>query len=203
MAVAGTLISGNVICGVARDIGRSNQPMSSIGESSMKIFFLLLGLLLTGCTTHCPSPEKTAGDFYRYYLSAFDQPEKIAWSSADMQHYVAADTLDRLAAIEKLEEQDINESDYFSYGQDYDPAWIKDLSIGQSEIFMGGAKVPVFIGIGSHARKKMTVYMRKENGLWKIYRVRDETGNYEQPIFDAGRLAAAKKHASELPPLKY
>jgi len=163
---------------------------------------LLLCFWLAGCTSQTPAPEKSASDFYHYYLPAFDDPDKTAYSSEEMQHYVAADTLKRLATIEKIEEQEIYLSDYFFYGQDYDSNWVSALKVGKPVAFLGGVVVPVSVGKENGAYKALSVFMRRENGLWKIYRVRDDTDDYEQPIFDAGRLTGAQEHARKLPAFK-
>ena len=168
----------------------------------MRSLIFLLAFCIAGCTPRGPTPEKVAADFYHYYLSAFDQPDAIALTSAEMRRYVAADTLNRLSAIENIEEQDINESDYLSYSQDYDPSWVSALKVDQPSPLIGGAVVPVSIGIENGGHILLSVFMRHEDGAWKIYRVRDETDDYEQPIFDAGRLAAALKHAKELQPIE-
>ncbi|WP_420361074.1 hypothetical protein [Cronobacter malonaticus] len=41
----------------------------------------------------------------------------------------------------------------------------------------------------------MEVFVRRESDIWKIYRVRDVTDNYEHPIFNAGAITRAKSAA--------
>lgn len=48
-------------------------------------------------------------------------------------------------------------------------------------------------GSGENGGKvELQVFVRREAGAWKIYRVRDVTDNYEHPIFNAGAIARAK-----------
>lgn len=167
---------------------------------TMKRLLSLFFFCLVGCTAPGQGPEKTVSDFYQYYLTAFDEPGKVAYTSDEMRRYVSKETLERLAFIEKIEEQEINESDYFFYGQDYDSNWISALKVKPSQPLLGGVVVPVTIGTENGGQLQLSVFMRREEGRWKIYRVRDETHQYEQPIFDAGRLSGAITHATALLP---
>lgn len=174
------------------------------------IKILFLSLCITGCTSGYKStPESTAYQFYLQYLTAFASFDVAQPANSQMDEestlirtYVAKETIGQLKTVQSIEEQEILESDYFTYVQDYSADWIPALKIGASHPSPGGVTVPVSIGVDNTEHIELSVFMRHERGAWKIYRVRDETHGYEQPIFDAGRISAAFAHAKALPPLK-
>ncbi|PLR37364.1 hypothetical protein CYR55_10535 [Chimaeribacter californicus] len=164
----------------------------------MRALFLFV-LLLSGCTVSTATPEQQVDAFYHFYLEAFagDSAEST-YSSPTMRRYVAAETLGRLSAIEKIEEQQIVGSDYFIYGQDYAPEWIAGLQVGPAADYLGGKVLDVRLGREAGKTQRLRVYLRREQGLWKLYRVRNLSDQYEQPIFDDHALAAAQAHAATL-----
>ncbi len=157
----------------------------------MRLFILLAIGLLTACSSATDSNKlaaKQTADFYAYYLNAFMQYPPPDYQSLEMQRFVAKDTLNQLVMIRKIPEEEILEADYFTYTQDYDPAWIPAFKAGPVRDFLGGKIVDVWIGIDAGKHQHLETYVRWEAGAWKIYRVRDVSNNYESPIFDAGRL---------------
>ncbi|WP_274621593.1 DUF3828 domain-containing protein [Enterobacter chengduensis] len=60
---------------------------------------------------------------------------------------------------------------------------------------MNGEVLPVRIGIEDGGFLNLEVYMRREDGKWKIYRVSDVTDRYEHPIFNTGAITRAKSSA--------
>lgn len=156
----------------------------------MRILILLAIGLLAACSSGESENQqavKQAADFYEFYLPTFagDPPSN---DSVQMRCYVSAETLRQFAVIDKIPEQEILGSDYFTYTQDYDQAWIPALKVGPAHDLMGGKVVDVSLGIEEGKHKQLEAYVRKEAGAWKIYRVRDISNNYEAPIFDAGRI---------------
>ncbi|ENF8881557.1 YbjP/YqhG family protein [Escherichia coli] len=163
----------------------------------MKTFsFIALILLLCGCaTTHHDSTE----DVKQFYLAWMKAWTEGSDTSALMQRYVAKDVINRLAMIDTLYEQEILDADYFMYVQDYAPEWIPQLRVGQARPFLGGEKVDVQLGTES-APVWLEVYTRREDGRWKIYRVRDLGNQFEQPIYSAGDIAQARAWSAEIAP---
>lgn len=157
----------------------------------MRIIILLAISLLTACSTGTNSNQqavKQVSDFYGYYLPALLQDTPPDLQSQTMQRYIASDTLNRIATIRKIPEEEILGADYFTYTQDYDQAWVPALKVGSARDLMGGKVVDVSIGIEDGKHKQLEAYVRKEDGAWKIYRVRDISGVYEAQIFDTGRI---------------
>lgn len=158
---------------------------------------LLMCLFLTGCATQMVTPEKRTHDFYTFYLMAFVTDSKEDdLDSLKMRDYIAQDTLSRLQKISSLYEQEIIGSDYFTYTQDYAAEWIPDLSVSNAINYASGKVVNVQLGVGNERKLQLKVYLRTEDGKWKIYRVTDVSHHFEQYIFDDRAIAAAQRYAA-------
>lgn len=161
---------------------------------------LLMCLLLAGCSAQMDSPEKRINDFYSFYLTAFvTDTHEDNLDSPKMREYIARDTLFRLKKILSLNEQEIIGSDYFTYTQDYAAEWIPDLSVSNAINSVSGKVVNVALGAGNGQKQRLNVYLRNEDGKWKIYRVTDASHHFEQYIFDDRAIAAAQRYSSALP----
>lgn len=86
-------------------------------------------------------------------------PDAPRETSALLQRYVAKEVIGRLALIDTLYEQEIVQADYFMYVQDYAPAWIPLLRVGQAQPFLGGEKLNLQLGTES-APIQLEVYTR-------------------------------------------
>ncbi|MGY0116085.1 DUF3828 domain-containing protein [Enterobacter roggenkampii] len=159
----------------------------------MRGIIITLALLLSACTcVPQQSAAERAEEFYSNYLTFFAESDR---EYPQLREYVAADTLSRLNEIESIPEQEILGSDYLAYVQDYDPSWVKRLEVGAPHQFINGEVLPVRIGIENGGFLNLEVYMRREDGKWKIYRVSDVTDRYEHRIFNAGAITRAKSLA--------
>ncbi|WP_455814836.1 DUF3828 domain-containing protein [Pseudomonas graminis] len=149
----------------------------------MRIGMILIACLLSACSVANRQDARTqAYDFYKLYLTSFSSlaSENLPqW----INQYVSADTLNRLENIAKTPEQEIVNSDYFTYTQDYDPSWIPALKTGKPQALMGGEVVDVWLGVEDHQLLHLQAWLREEKGRWKIYRVQDITDNFEHRIF--------------------
>jgi len=163
-------------------------------------YVLLIGLLLTGCTSQMDTPEKRTHDFYTFYLTAFVTDSKEdEINSPKMREYIARDTLSRLQKILSLYEQEIIDSDYFTYTQDYAAEWIPDLNVSKAINYASGKVVNVDLGTGNGEKTQLKVFLGNEDGKWKIYRVTDASHHFEQYIFDEKAIAAAQRYAASIP----
>ena len=157
-----------------------------------------LVLLLCGCSATRHDSSRDVKQFYLAWMSAYTQERD---TSALMQRYVAKDVINRLALIDSLYEQEILNSDYFMYVQDYDPKWIPLLRVKSALSFLGGEKMEVQLGGPTgEVPMQLEVYTRWEDGHWKIYRVRDLGNQFEQPIYSASDIAHAKEWSLEIAP---
>ncbi len=161
----------------------------------MRAVIVLCAFLLSACSV---KPDQSAPmrvhSFYSNYLMSLSSSDN-EYSPSELREYVSADTIKRLDDIESIPEQDLLGSDYFTYAQDYDPSWVSALTVGVAKPFVGGEILPVWIGKERGGKVELEVFVRRESGTWKIYRVRDVTDNYEHPIFNAGAITRAKSAA--------
>ncbi|RXW26902.1 YbjP/YqhG family protein [Enterobacter ludwigii] len=164
----------------------------------MKRIFILFGMLLVGCSStanHDQSAQDTTISFYKSYLSAFGSDEARPYPADELRKYVSADTIVRIGAIQEISEQELIESDYFTYTQDYSREWIPALRVENARPFLNGEVVQVIEGAGGGRSIHLEVFLRREGDAWKIYRVRDITNNHEHPIFNTGAITRAKAAA--------
>lgn len=149
-------------------------------------------LLLCSCSGSRGGSTLEVKQFYQAWITNYAREPQTADAPALLQRYVAHDLIDRLVLINGFYEQEIVNSDYFMYVQDYAPEWISHLRVSKAQPYLGGEKVNVQLG-GSDATSSMQldVYTRREEGRWKIYRVRDATNHYEHPVYSAGAIARA------------
>ncbi|WP_312047223.1 DUF3828 domain-containing protein [Erwinia sp.] len=135
-----------------------------------------------------------AREFYKAYLTAFSSDNSDTYPLELLEKYVAADTVRRLNQILQLSDQDVLESDYFTYSQDYDPSWIPTLKVEDAKPSANGDEtVQVYLGIEDGKKLHLEVFMKPENNYWKIYRVRDVTNKYESRIFDDSAIKQVKE----------
>ncbi len=161
----------------------------------MKKILLSVSLLLMGCASSAHQDhqaQEITESFYLSYLSFFGSDEARPYPVDDLRKYVSADTIARIDSVQEIPEQELMESDYFTYTQDYSREWISALRVEHGRPFLNGEVVQVMEGVGNGKSVLLEVFLRQEAGTWKIYRVRDVTNNHEHPIFNAGAIAQAK-----------
>lgn len=148
------------------------------------MIFVLFSIFSVGVFA---SPEKEATEqatkFYTSYLTSFASDSDAGYPPEQLKKYVAAETIKRIEEIQKIPEQEVLESDYFTYSQDYDPSWIPALRVDKAQPLHGEEVVQVWLGVENGKKLHLEAFMRLEDNNWKIYRVRDITNNYEHPIF--------------------
>jgi hypothetical protein len=160
-----------------------------------KLFLPAIIILLTACNSvahqHQEAKDQTEA-FYKSYLTAFGSDESKPYPVDELHKYVAADTIARIGVIQDIAEQELMESDYFTYTQDYSHEWVPLLRIKDAKPFLGGEVVQVMEGVENGGYIQLEAFLRREEGIWNIYRVRDVTNHHEHPIFDCGAIAQAK-----------
>ncbi|WP_313108432.1 YbjP/YqhG family protein [Atlantibacter sp.] len=164
----------------------------------MKRIFLSVALLLAGCaaaTNQDRQAQSLTESFYKSYLFAFGSDEAKIYPTEELRKYVSSDTIARIKSVQNIPEQEIMESDYFTYTQDYSREWIPALRVEDARPLLNGEVVQVIEGVGNGKSIHLEVFLRREGDAWKIYRVRDVTNNHEHPIFNAGAIARAKAAA--------
>lgn len=94
----------------------------------MKRIFLSVVMLLAGCNSAAnqdQSAQEATESFYKSYLCAFGSDEARPYPADELRKYVSADTIARIGAIQEISEQELIESDYFTYTQDYSREWFE------------------------------------------------------------------------------
>jgi len=161
----------------------------------MKKLLLTAVILLMSCSS-APNQNQQATNqakaFYTDYLTVFGSNDGKLYPSDELHKYVSSETIDRINAIQDIPEQELMESDYFTYVQDYSSDWVSQLRVEGAKPFLGGEVVQVMEGVENAGYIHLEAFLRLENGVWKIYRVRDVTNNHEHPIFNSGAIAQAK-----------
>lgn len=110
----------------------------------MKRIFLSFVMLLVGCSSAArqdQSAQDATESFYKSYLSAFGSDEARPYPADALRKYVSADTIARISTIQEISEQELIESDYFTYTQDYSREWIPALRVGNARPFLNGEVV--------------------------------------------------------------
>ncbi|MDA8480731.1 YbjP/YqhG family protein [Citrobacter sp. Awk 4] len=159
----------------------------------MKAFSLIALILLSGCTAAHRDSTQDVKQFYLSWMKIYtDDVSTPDETEAVMHRYVARQLVERLDLINSFYEQEIVGSDYFMYVQDYAPTWIPLLRVGQVQPFLGGEKLNVQLGTELEPIY-LEVYTRREDGNWKIYRVRDVGNHYEHPVYSAGEIEHARE----------
>ncbi|HPV48518.1 MAG TPA: DUF3828 domain-containing protein [Smithellaceae bacterium] len=150
-----------------------------------RLIILILVFALAGCASSDQVATVRVKEFYATYLKLLCEKRPFpAYTYPEAARYISQKTIDRLTSITKIPEQEIIESDYFTYTQDYDPAWIPRLRVDNAVDSSDGKKADVWLGVEDNKELHLQVFLVKESGVWKIYRVRSITDNYEQRIFN-------------------
>lgn len=168
----------------------------------MRFILPLILLLLSACNIHNDTSSRNmVSQFYPQYMAIYasdNDKSLINYTNPIYEKYVSTEIIRRLKKIDDYYEQEIVASDYFMYVQDYAPEWIAKFHAGTASAFLGGEKVDVWLGDSDTRLIHLMVYTRRENGQWKIYRVRDLTHQFEHPIYDAGAIARARAWSAKV-----
>ncbi|WBT57187.1 YbjP/YqhG family protein [Kosakonia oryzendophytica] len=149
------------------------------------VLSLLLALYLPFASANTGTDvQKEITAFYTYYLNEFGKtpPDELI-KTKTMQQWASKKLLARMAVIYDMPEQELLGSDYFTYCQDYDPAWIARLNVSPAKPDGDSMKLDVSLGIENNKAKHLQVWTRKEEGKWKIWRVVDAGNHYEQKLY--------------------
>ncbi|HEX4503916.1 MAG TPA: YbjP/YqhG family protein [Scandinavium sp.] len=165
---------------------------------------ILITLILTACqNTASNQSSEAVSRFYQDYMHLYlqeDISDLIDYTNPVFNQYVSSDLTARLKTINEYYEQEIIDSDYFMYVQDYSVDWIPAFRLGSTKPFLGGEVVEIWLGVEDKKQIHLLVYTRQEKGQWKIYRVKDLTDHFEHAVYDAGSLSAAKAWSAKIEP---
>lgn len=149
------------------------------------IISLLLSLYLPFASANTATDvQKNVTEFYNFYLHAFENAPPDEMIKMDEMHkWVSNKLLARMAEIYDMPEQELLSADYFTYSQDYDPAWIPRLKVSPARRDGDSMMLDVWLGIEDNKLAHLQVWTRKEAGAWKIWRVIDAGEHIEQKLY--------------------
>lgn len=137
---------------------------------------MLIGILFQGVSHAQTSqtPEQRVTAFYSWFVKN-DTDQTYPLNLGDIYHYVAKDTVDRLKS-EYAHGGAPHGVDYFLKVQDYDRGdWLAHIA-ARPAIMLGDVAV-VAVTFGSRLESSVLVFLRKQDGVWKIIKV-DDTQAY-------------------------
>ncbi|CAE6823501.1 DUF3828 domain-containing protein [Paraburkholderia haematera] len=134
---------------------------------------LALGVIQPATASGPNTPEAVVRAFYTWYLEREGGPYQLTDNA--IYRYVAKPTVDNLRDDYKHNRLP-GGSDYFTRVQDLDEnAWLNNMALHPTVALDGVAVIAVTFG--AKEKKNLVVFVRQEQGLWKIIKVED-TNNY-------------------------
>jgi hypothetical protein len=126
---------------------------------------------------HCPkrgidTPEDVVYDFYRWYLDQYLQGRNPMFAQRkQMAQYVSR------VIFRKSDKHMLTcDADYFTDSQRHPPMWLNSIDPQRVQIHGDRAKVKLTLGANAidDSVAKLTVTLKKEDGVWKIMDVHDD-----------------------------
>lgn len=115
------------------------------------------------------TPEATVRAFYTWYFER--ETKSYQLTDNNIYRYVAKPTVDNLRDDYRHNRLP-GDSDYFTRVQDYDEKeWLHTMNLHPTTMLDGVAVIPVTFG--AKETKNLVVFVRKEDGHWKIAKVED------------------------------
>lgn len=137
------------------------------GFTRIALFLVLIGISLNAAFGQAIKPEERVSSFYRWYLRSI----------------IAGPDVDKVVMISHLSKRftrwlyskagESRDYDPFTNGQDFNDEWVNHIII--DKVTTIGSKSTVSLILGSPNNDwnmPMTISLVKENGTWKIDRVR-------------------------------
>lgn len=141
----------------------------------MKRIFSLITLIALAAV--CPvraagpaaTPEDCIRNFYRWYVTALNAHKEPMKQRAEITRYATERLLKEIDNMEKGPGG--LDGDYFIDAQDFDPLWAKKISITDVKINGDNCSAHVLLDGAKGMRKKLTVFLVKSGGTWKVDKV--------------------------------
>jgi hypothetical protein len=120
------------------------------------------------------SPEDCIRNFYRWYVTNLVANRDPMKQRAEIKRYATERLLKEIDKMTKG--PDGLDGDYFVDAQDFDPLWAKNISISAVKINGDKSSAHVLLDGAKGMRKKLTVFLVKDGGTWKVDKVRGSEG---------------------------
>lgn len=122
------------------------------------------------------TPEASVKAFYTWYFKRDEKGYPLLDNA--ILHYMSKDTVTRLR-YEYHHNSLPDGHDYFTKVQDYDNVdWAANIAPRPAIMFDDVALVPVTLGTKADSKKLNLLFLRKEDGVWKITKI-DDTQDYK------------------------
>lgn len=117
-----------------------------------------------------PSPERTASEFYRWYLGELSSNgDPLICEPARIRDYVSPQLISEL---QRRYQRNRRHADYFLQAQDIQYDWPSKVRVLRSAVRGNLASAVVSLGADMQTRQKLTLLLAREGGLWKVRMVR-------------------------------
>jgi hypothetical protein len=141
----------------------------------MKRIVVLVSIAQALATAQTPAaesaatPEDCIRNFYRWYVTNLVANRDPMKQRGEIRRYATERLLKEIDRMVKG--PDGLDGDYFTDAQDFDPLWAKNISISDVQIHGDKATALVLLNGSKGMRKKLSVHLAKEAGIWKVDKV--------------------------------
>lgn len=117
-----------------------------------------------------PSPGAILTEFYGWYLGEIERDHApVEDASRTMGDFVSQPLIEKLQ--NSISTNEYSDHDYFTHAQYYFPDWIAHITVSDLRIEGTKAAARVTLGADAQSRHRIAVWLSKEHGRWKIYKV--------------------------------
>jgi hypothetical protein len=154
---------------------------SEFGSVMKRIALLLTVLLAIGialpasAAETAATPEDSIRNFYRWYVTNLVANRDPMKQRTEIRRYATERLLKEVSKMATGPEG--LDGDYFTDAQDFDPLWAKNISTSDVRTQGDTSKARVLLDGAKGMRKKLTVQLVKEAGIWKVDKVKGEGGD--------------------------
>lgn len=120
------------------------------------------------------TPEDCIRSFYKWYVTNLVANRDPMKQRAEIKRYATERLLKEIDKMVKG--PDGLNGDYFTDAQDFDPLWAKNISISGVKINGDKSSAHVLLDGAKGMRKKLTVFLVKDAGTWKVDKVKGSEG---------------------------
>lgn len=138
----------------------------------MKRFFILI--LMMACSVHAENSESAAQaalKFNKWYVSQYAADKSPITDNAEIDKYVAAETMKKLrhAQDPRFADAEFYDADFFLKSQDIDDDWVNNVTVVSSEY--DPVCTNIYVSFGTKGAHTVIDCMIKEKGTWKVQSV--------------------------------
>lgn len=137
-------------------------------------FVAVLALGKIQAAAPATTPEECIRNFYGWYVANLVANRDPMKQRAEIRRYATERLLREIAKMEKG--PDGLDGDYFVDAQDFDPLWARNIVISGVKTLGDKSSAHVLLNGSKGMRKKLTVHLVKQAGIWKVDKVEGAPG---------------------------